>query len=61
MKVWIKYLLGIALGIVASFLLPFDNIKVKEAFIFLTDYLNNINPVDTFEPTLFQVPAFFTD
>ena len=37
MKVWIKYLLGIALGIVASFLLPFDNIKVKEAFIFLTD------------------------
>lgn len=37
MKVWIKYLLGIALGIVASFLLPFDNIKVKEAFVFLTD------------------------
>ena len=26
-----------------------------------TDYLNNANPVETFEPALFQVPAFFTD
>lgn len=37
MKVWIKYLLGIALGIIASFILPFDNVKVTDFIVFLAD------------------------
>lgn len=37
MKVWIKYLIGIALGIIASFILPFENVKVNEFVVFLTD------------------------
>lgn len=37
MKVWIKYLFGIALGVIASFILPFDNVKVGDFAFFLTD------------------------
>ena len=36
MKVWIKYLIGIALGIIAAFILPTENAAVVEFFEFLT-------------------------
>ncbi len=36
MKVWIKYLLGVALGIVASFILPTDNAVCLDIISFLT-------------------------
>lgn len=36
MKVWIKYLLGVALGVVASFILPTDNATCLDILAFLT-------------------------
>lgn len=36
MKVWIKYLLGVLLGIVASFILPTDNATCLDIISFLT-------------------------
>lgn len=37
MKVWIKYLIGIAIGIAASFILPMSNVSCSEVFAFLSD------------------------
>lgn len=37
MKVWIKYLIGIAIGIVAAFILPMDNPSCAQIISFLTD------------------------
>lgn len=37
MKVWIKYLLGIALGILAALVLPLNNAKGMEVLSFLTE------------------------
>mgnify|MGYP003301501219 CR=1 FL=1 len=36
MKVWIKYLIGIAIGVLASFILPMANVNVAGTFEFLT-------------------------
>lgn len=37
MKVWIKYLIGVAIGVLAAFVLPMDNPKCAEIISFLTD------------------------
>lgn len=37
MKVWIKYLIGVAIGVLAAFVLPMDNPKCAEVISFLTD------------------------
>jgi len=37
MKVWIKYLLGVILGIVAAFILPLNNTTASEVLTFLTE------------------------
>lgn len=37
MKVWIKYLIGIALGVFAAFVLPTDNVACVNFFSFLTE------------------------
>lgn len=37
MKVWIKYLIGIAFGLAASFILPMENAKCAEIIAFLTE------------------------
>lgn len=37
MKVWIKYLIGILLGVVASFIIPFDSATGGEVLSFLTE------------------------
>ncbi len=37
MKVWIKYLIGIVIGIAASFILPMSNTSCSEVFAFLSD------------------------
>lgn len=37
MKVWIKYLIGVALGVLAAFILPLDNPACSEIVSFLTD------------------------
>ncbi len=37
MKVWIKYLLGIVLGVVAAFILPLNNAVVVDILAFLSD------------------------
>ncbi|MCI5607169.1 MAG: cation:dicarboxylase symporter family transporter [Treponema sp.] len=38
MKVWIKYLLGIALGIITAFILPVENIQFNNFISFLTEF-----------------------
>ncbi|MCQ2587233.1 MAG: cation:dicarboxylase symporter family transporter [Treponema sp.] len=37
MKVWFKYLLGIALGLIAAFIIPFNNAKGMEILSFITN------------------------
>ena len=37
MKVWIKYLIGIALGIITAVLLPVDSVAANTVITFLTD------------------------
>ena len=37
MKVWIKYIIGIILGVVASFILPLDNAAASDFLAFLTE------------------------
>ena len=37
MKVWIKYLLGVALGILAAFILPTENAAFADSIAFLTE------------------------
>ena len=37
MKVWIKYLIGVALGVLAAFLLPTDNAAFFSFVSFLSD------------------------
>lgn len=37
MKVWIKYLIGIVLGVLAAFVLPLDNAKASEFLSFLVE------------------------
>ena len=37
MKVWIKYLIGVALGILAAFILPTENASFANAVAFLTE------------------------
>ena len=37
MKVWIKYLIGLALGVFAAFILPTDNAAFAKAVAFLTE------------------------
>ena len=37
MKVWIKYLIGVALGVAAAFILPTDNAACVNVFAFLTE------------------------
>ena len=37
MKVWIKYLIGLALGLLAAFILPTDNAAFANAVTFLTE------------------------
>ena len=37
MKVWIKYLIGVALGVAAAFILPTENTVCVDIFAFLTD------------------------
>ena len=37
MKVWIKYLIGLALGVLAAFILPTDNAAFANAVAFLTE------------------------
>ena len=37
MKVWIKYLIGLALGVLAAFILPTDNTAFANAVAFLTE------------------------
>lgn len=37
MKVWIKYIIGIILGVVASFILPLDNAVASDFLAFLTE------------------------
>lgn len=37
MKVWIKYLIGIAFGLVASFILPMSNLKCAEIISYLAE------------------------
>lgn len=37
MKVWIKYLLGVAIGVLAAFILPMDNPACANVISFLTD------------------------
>lgn len=37
MKVWIKYLIGVAIGLAAAFILPTDNATVSAAVAFLLD------------------------
>ncbi len=37
MKVWIKYLIGVALGILAAFILPTENAAFANAIAFLTE------------------------
>jgi Na+/H+-dicarboxylate symporter len=37
MKVWIKYLIGVALGVLAAFILPTDNAAFANAVAFLTE------------------------
>lgn len=41
MKVWIKYLIGIALGVVSALVLPFDGAKSSEVLGFLTQLFIN--------------------
>ena len=40
MKVWIKYLIGIVLGVLAAFVLPLDNAKASEFLSFLVELLD---------------------
>ena len=37
MKIWIKYLIGIALGIITALLLPADSVSAASVITFLTD------------------------
>ena len=37
MKVWIKYLIGVALGVLAAFILPAENAAFANAVSFLTE------------------------
>ncbi len=37
MKVWIKYLIGLALGVLAAFILPIENAAFANAIAFLTE------------------------
>lgn len=37
MKVWIKYLIGVALGVLAAFILPTENVAFANAVSFLTE------------------------
>ena len=37
MKVWIKYLLGIALGVIAALILPFESATASKVLTFLTE------------------------
>ena len=37
MKVWIKYLIGVALGVLAAFILPTENAAFAESVTFLTE------------------------
>ena len=37
MKVWIKYLIGVALGVLAAFILPTENAAFADAIAFLTE------------------------
>lgn len=37
MKVWIKYLIGVALGVLAAFILPAENVAFANAISFLTE------------------------
>lgn len=37
MKVWIKYLIGVALGVLAAFILPAENVAFANAVSFLTE------------------------
>ena len=37
MKVWIKYLIGLALGVLAAFILPIENAAFADAVAFLTE------------------------
>ena len=41
MKVWIKYLIGIALGVVSALVLPLDGAKSSEVLGFLTQLFIN--------------------
>lgn len=41
MKVWIKYLIGIALGVVSALVLPLDGAKSSEVLGFLTQLFTN--------------------
>lgn len=38
MKIWIKYLLGCILGIIAALVLPTDNLVLQKVIAFLTDF-----------------------
>jgi Na+/H+-dicarboxylate symporter len=38
MKIWIKYLLGCILGIIATLVLPTDNLVLQKIIAFLTDF-----------------------
>lgn len=42
MKVWVKYLIGVALGIVAAIILPSDSANVSAAVSFLTQLFTRI-------------------
>lgn len=37
MKVWIKYLIGIAIGVITAILFPLDNAQASSVFAFLTE------------------------
>ena len=38
MKIWIKYLLGCILGIIAALILPTENLVLQRVIAFLTDF-----------------------
>lgn len=42
MKVWIKYLIGIALGLAVAFILPIDNVATTNILSFLTELVIHI-------------------
>ena len=37
MKIWLKYLIGIVLGVAAALIIPFENRTASDVLAFLTD------------------------